>query len=45
MKTQFCPRCKSTDLEMYAGGVTGTIRCKKCGYMGSLIIEKDFVKK
>ena len=45
MKIQLCPRCGSSDIELYAGGQTGTYRCKKCGYMGSLIIEKDIIKK
>ena len=44
MRVKFCPRCDSTDIELYAGGQTGTYRCRKCGYMGSLIVEKDFVK-
>jgi late competence protein required for DNA uptake (superfamily II DNA/RNA helicase) len=40
----FCPRCNSTNIGMYAGGITGTYFCRDCGYMGTLIIEKDFVK-
>ena len=34
-----CPVCKSTDIVLDAGGYTGKYRCKKCGYVGSFIIE------
>ena len=44
MKAIFCPRCHSPDIVSYAGGITGTYKCNKCGYMGSLVIEKDFIK-
>ena len=34
-----CPRCKSKNVTLYDGGITGKFICKKCGYIGSLIIE------
>jgi hypothetical protein len=40
----FCPRCNSTNIQPYLGGMTGSYFCRDCGYMGSLVIEKDFVK-
>ena len=45
MRAIFCPRCHSSEIEPYAAGITGTYRCKKCGYVGTLIIEKDLVKR
>jgi hypothetical protein len=36
-----CPVCRKGRLEMYAGWVTGSYICKKCGYIGSLVIEED----
>ncbi|MBN1645690.1 hypothetical protein JW868_01480 [Candidatus Woesearchaeota archaeon] len=42
-RVRFCPRCQSTDIELYAGGQTGAYRCKKCGYVGPLILEKDII--
>ncbi|MFH1915668.1 MAG: hypothetical protein ABIJ21_00235 [Nanoarchaeota archaeon] len=43
-KAIYCPRCNSPSIYAYLGGMTGTYRCKECGYMGTLIIEKTFVK-
>ena len=34
-----CPVCKSTEIELDAGGYTGTYYCKNCGYVGSYILE------
>ncbi len=34
-----CPICKSTEIVFDAGGYTGKYKCKKCGYIGSFIIE------
>jgi len=37
-----CPQCGSADLYYEAGFITGQkYHCKKCGYMGSFVIEKD----
>ncbi len=41
MKVQSCPKCKSNDIELDTGGQTGKYKCKKCGYIGPLIVEKD----
>jgi ribosomal protein L37AE/L43A len=41
MKRQLCPKCKRDSLILEAGGLTGTYKCKKCGYVGSLVIEED----
>lgn len=41
MKTRLCPKCKSENITLFAGGHTGQYQCKKCGYIGPLIIEKD----
>jgi len=42
-KIRYCPICKSTRITYYAGGITGSYECKKCGYVGTFIIE--LVKK
>jgi len=34
-----CPICKSTDIELDAGGYTGKYFCKNCGYTGSFVLE------
>ena len=34
-----CPVCKSTEIELDAGGYTGKYFCKKCGYTGSFVLE------
>lgn len=37
-----CPVCGSTELYMEAGGYVGNIyHCKKCDYMGALVVEAD----
>ena len=36
-----CPKCKSNEIVPEIGFSTGHYRCKKCGYLGSLIIEDD----
>lgn len=40
---KFCPRCGSDDVEMVAGGITGSFMCNNCGYSGSVFPEKEFV--
>ncbi len=39
MRFLVCPVCGSKDIELDAGGYTGKYRCKKCGYVGVLILE------
>jgi len=45
MRIKFCPKCKSTEIEMSSGGLTGFWNCKKCGYNGTLFPEKEINKK
>jgi len=44
MKIKICPSCKSFDITFYMGGKFGKYICKKCGYVGPLIIEKKIKK-
>ncbi|GEM_PF-3268012 len=37
---KFCPRCKSTEIQAFAGGVTGTWQCKNCSFLSPLFPEK-----
>ena len=41
VKIKYCPKCRTANLDMYAGLITGTYHCKKCGYFGTLVIEKS----
>lgn len=36
---KICPKCGSTEVDLVAGGVTGTYQCRKCGFAGSLFPE------
>lgn len=37
-----CPVCGSADLYYEAGLITGyKYHCKKCGYIGSFVVEKE----
>jgi transposase-like protein len=36
-----CPKCKSSNIQLYAGGELGSYQCTDCGYVGSLIIEEE----
>jgi RNA polymerase subunit RPABC4/transcription elongation factor Spt4 len=39
---EICPVCGSADLYYEAGGYTGKLyHCKRCDYMGALIVEAD----
>ncbi len=39
---EICPVCGSTDLYYEVGGYTGKVyHCKKCEYIGPLIVEAD----
>ena len=42
---KFCPRCGSEEVEMIAGGITGTWMCRKCGFSGAIFPEKEIVGK
>lgn len=39
MKILVCPVCNSTEVEYDAGGYTGKYYCKRCGYVGSYVME------
>jgi ribosomal protein L37AE/L43A len=39
-----CPVCKSKNITTYMGGQFGKWQCKKCGYIGALIIEESDYK-
>ncbi len=40
---KFCPKCKSEDVEMVAGGITGSWVCGNCGFMGTVFPEKEII--
>ncbi len=41
VKILICPECNSTNVAYYMGGELGyQYRCKDCGYIGPLILEK-----
>lgn len=44
MKIKKCPRCKSDKIDLYAGAITGSYYCKKCGYIGSIVLEEEISK-
>jgi len=35
-----CPICKSDEIILDTAGHTGKYRCKKCGYLGVLVLEE-----
>lgn len=39
--TRLCPSCKSKEITLFMGGVFGKYKCKKCGYIGLLVVEKE----
>jgi len=41
MKIKKCPKCTSSDIILDTGGQTGKYSCKKCGYVGVLVVEED----
>ena len=36
---KLCPKCHSTNIDLYMGGQFGKYICKKCNYIGNLILE------
>ena len=42
---KYCPKCKTANLDIVSGWLTGSYHCRKCGYMGPIILEKDIDKK
>ncbi len=45
MKVKKCPQCGSLNIVMDIGGITGTWRCKSCGYVGTFFVEKKIDEK
>ncbi len=43
---KYCPKCRSSDIFLYLGGNMGMLyKCKKCEYLGPLVLEKSSAKK
>lgn len=36
-----CPNCKSEKITLYMGGQFGKYICKKCNYLGPIVVEED----
>ena len=45
MRLRFCPRCKSTQIIMVAGGQIGIWQCSRCGFQSVVFPERDFDDK
>jgi transcription initiation factor TFIIIB Brf1 subunit/transcription initiation factor TFIIB len=41
MRIRTCPKCGSREITLDTGGQTGKWLCKKCGYLGALVIEEE----
>lgn len=41
MKVYRCPRCRSEGISLEAGFLTGQYHCRKCGYIGPIVLEED----
>ena len=40
-----CPKCKSANITPYMGGQFRKYQCKKCGYIGVIVVDEDYIKK
>lgn len=36
-----CPHCESILIDAWIGGITGLYFCKKCKYMGPVVLEEE----
>ncbi len=45
MRVKFCPKCKSNEIIMIAGGAIGIYECNKCKYRGSILPEREMKLK
>lgn len=45
LKVRICPKCGSDNVQMVAGGTTGSWMCGKCSFSGSVFPEKEIVGK
>ena len=43
LNKKFCPNCRSEEVMMVAGGITGTWMCKSCGFSGNIFPEKEIL--
>ena len=41
MKLLKCPVCKTSTITQYMGAQFGKYFCKKCEYVGALVLEED----
>lgn len=41
LKTKICPKCKSTQIELVAGGGIGLYECSKCKFRSAIFPEKE----
>ncbi len=39
MKRKQCPVCRSSNIVLFGGGITGNYECRNCGYVGVFITE------
>ena len=37
---KICPVCESSEIGLHMAGLDGKYECKKCGYVGPIILEK-----
>ena len=45
MGVKICPKCKSKEIKLVAGGIVGLYECKKCGFKGSIFPEIEIKQK
>lgn len=42
---KICPKCGSTEVIPSVGGITGSWKCKKCGFSGTIFPEVEKLGK
>lgn len=42
---KFCVKCRSRNVDLYMGFQFGKYKCKDCGYIGPLVLEKEEKEK
>lgn len=45
MGVKFCPKCKSTQIIMVAGGQIGLWKCARCSFQSAIFPEIELNKK
>lgn len=43
-KIKKCPNCGGEEVYWYAGAITGSYQCRKCGYIGPLVVEETRIR-